>query len=183
MPAGSLPIGTSKCNKHHLRAVIGVLYQNAGSNVVKARRAATLSVAVLLCVPLWSVATQALAADAEAPADKMSARTFAGLKLRQIGPAVISGRVVAIAEDSSDRAHYYVGAASGGVWETKNDGGTWMPVFDHEGSFPSARLPLIRRTRQSFGSARGQSFRFPDYVEIARSVRAIVSLHTTAGCG
>jgi len=107
---------------------------------VKSRRATTLLLAILLCVPLSSEAT--LARHAKTPADKMSAKTFAGLKLRQIGPALISGRVVAIAVDPGDRAHYYVGAASGGVWETKNDGGTWTPVFDHEGSYSVGAIAI-----------------------------------------
>ncbi|HKV27519.1 MAG TPA: hypothetical protein VJN90_04515 [Candidatus Acidoferrales bacterium] len=74
--------------------------------------------------------------------EPMSAATFAGLKLRPIGPALISGRIVAIAVDPTDRAHYYVGAASGGVWETRNDGGTWTPVFDHEGSYSIGALAI-----------------------------------------
>lgn len=72
----------------------------------------------------------------------MSSGTFAGLELRPIGPALISGRVVAIAVDPNNRAHYYVGAASGGVWETKNDGGTWTPVFDHEGSYSIGAITI-----------------------------------------
>lgn len=107
---------------------------------MKSRRATRLLIAVLLCVPLLSEAT--LAKDAKSPASKMSAATFAGLTLRPIGPALISGRVVAIAVDPGERAHYYVGAASGGVWETKNDGGTWSPVFDHEGSYSIGAIAI-----------------------------------------
>ncbi len=64
--------------------------------------------------------------------DVMSSSTFSGLKLRSIGPAFTGGRIVAIAVDPHNRAHYYVGAASGGVWETYNDGTSWTPVFQHE---------------------------------------------------
>ncbi|MBL8150502.1 MAG: glycosyl hydrolase [Blastocatellia bacterium] len=67
--------------------------------------------------------------------DPMSTATFSGLKLRSIGPAVTSGRVSAIAVNPNDRSHYIVGAASGGVWVTKNAGTTWTPVFDNEGSY------------------------------------------------
>src|ERR1700757_469159 len=65
----------------------------------------------------------------------MTADTFAGLKFRLIGPAVASGRVVSIAVNPKKKKEYYVGVASGGVWKTVNDGTTWTPVFDGEGSY------------------------------------------------
>src|SRR5579862_2527387 len=65
----------------------------------------------------------------------MNAETFAGLKFRSIGPAVASGRVMSIAVNPKNKFEYYVGVASGGVWKTVNDGTTWTPVFDKEGSF------------------------------------------------
>src|SRR5690242_16414738 len=67
--------------------------------------------------------------------DLFSSSTFNGLKLRSIGPAVASGRVVSIAVDPRNSASYYVGVASGGVWKTTNNGTTWTPVFDNEGSY------------------------------------------------
>ncbi len=71
----------------------------------------------------------------EKPKDPMSAETFEGLKLRSIGPALTSGRVNAIAVNPNNRAEYYVGAASAGVWKTTNAGTTFKPVFDGEGSY------------------------------------------------
>jgi photosystem II stability/assembly factor-like uncharacterized protein len=75
----------------------------------------------------------------EAPAEEkkggMTADTFSGLKFRSIGPAVASGRVMSIAVNPKNKFEYYVGVASGGVWKTVNDGTTWTPVFDKEGSF------------------------------------------------
>ena len=65
----------------------------------------------------------------------MTADTFAGLKFRLIGPAVASGRVISIAVNPKNKFEYYVGVASGGVWKTVNDGTTWTPVFDGEGSY------------------------------------------------
>jgi photosystem II stability/assembly factor-like uncharacterized protein len=69
------------------------------------------------------------------PRDPMSTPTFNGLRLRSIGPAFTSGRVISIAADPSNPSHYFVGAASGGVWRTMNGGITWTPVFDREGSY------------------------------------------------
>ena len=65
----------------------------------------------------------------------MNADTFSGLKFRLIGPAVASGRVMSIAVNPKNKVEYYVGVASGGVWKTVNDGTTWTPVFDGEGSY------------------------------------------------
>lgn len=76
------------------------------------------------------------------PADLLSAPTFAGLKLRNIGPALMSGRVVGFAVDPNDRAKYYVAVASGGVWKTVNAGTTWTPVFDNEGSYSIGTVVL-----------------------------------------
>jgi photosystem II stability/assembly factor-like uncharacterized protein len=65
----------------------------------------------------------------------MTEDTFSGLKFRLIGPAVASGRVMSIAVNPKKMDDYYVGVASGGVWKTVNDGTTWTPVFDGEGSY------------------------------------------------
>ena len=65
----------------------------------------------------------------------MNADTFAGLKFRLIGPGAASGRVMSIAVNPRNKFEYYVGVASGGVWKTVNDGTTWTPVFDGEGSY------------------------------------------------
>ena len=65
----------------------------------------------------------------------MTADTFSGLKFRLIGPGAASGRVMSIAVNPKNKFEYYVGVASGGVWKTVNDGTTWTPVFDSEGSY------------------------------------------------
>jgi len=65
----------------------------------------------------------------------MNADTFSGLKFRSIGPGVESGRVMSIAVNPRKKHEFYVGVASGGVWKTVNDGTTWSPLFDREGSY------------------------------------------------
>ncbi|PYX90662.1 MAG: glycosyl hydrolase, partial [Acidobacteria bacterium] len=72
----------------------------------------------------------------------MSAGTFEGLKLRLIGPAMISGRVLDFAVDPKNHARYFIAAASGGVWKTENDGISWTPIFDSEGSYSMATVVL-----------------------------------------
>jgi photosystem II stability/assembly factor-like uncharacterized protein len=53
-----------------------------------------------------------------------------GIKLRSIGPAFMTGRIADIAIDPEDENHWYVAVGSGGVWETKNGGITFKPIFD-----------------------------------------------------
>ena len=43
----------------------------------------------------------------------------------------VSGRVSAIAVDPRDPAHVLVGAANGGVWESRDRGGSWAPRTDY----------------------------------------------------
>jgi photosystem II stability/assembly factor-like uncharacterized protein len=75
-------------------------------------------------------------ADKKAPADgDKKSHPLTGLKLRSIGPAVTSGRVVGFAVHPDDRSKYFAAVASGGVWKTENAGVTWAPVFDNEGSY------------------------------------------------
>src|SRR6266511_5258770 len=46
------------------------------------------------------------------------------------GTTTVSGRVGAIAVDPSDSAHLLIGAAAGGIWETRDTGQTWRPRTD-----------------------------------------------------
>ena len=72
----------------------------------------------------------------------MTADTVSGLKLRGIGPAMMSGRVGDFAVDPSNRARYFVAVCSGGVWKTENAGNTYEPVFDKEGSYSIGCLAM-----------------------------------------
>ncbi len=67
--------------------------------------------------------------------DPINARTFASLRARQIGPAMISGRVSQISMFPDDSNHYLVAEASGGIFSTTNNGTTWTPIFDNYGSY------------------------------------------------
>ncbi len=80
--------------------------------------------------------------DENKPKDPMSSPTFTGLKFRSLGPAFTSGRVSGFAVDPSNPSHYFAAAASGGVWKTINNGTTWTPVFDNEGSYSIGAIVL-----------------------------------------
>lgn len=51
---------------------------------------------------------------------------------RNVGPTIMSGRVVDFAVDPADPTHFYVAYASGGLWETKNEGASFTPIFENE---------------------------------------------------
>ncbi len=50
---------------------------------------------------------------------------------KNIGPSIMSGRVVALAVNPDMPSEFYVGYASGGVWHTTNNGTTFTPILDN----------------------------------------------------
>lgn len=49
---------------------------------------------------------------------------------RNIGPSVMSGRVVDIDVNEKDPTEFYVAYATGGLWHTTNNGQSFAPIFD-----------------------------------------------------
>jgi photosystem II stability/assembly factor-like uncharacterized protein len=67
--------------------------------------------------------------------DLLADVTLSAFKLREIGPAVTSGRISDFAVNPCNPSEYYVATSSGGVWKTTNAGTTFSPVFDSQGSY------------------------------------------------
>ncbi|MFN9423396.1 hypothetical protein [Gemmatimonas sp.] len=80
---------------------------------------------VVPTVLLW--ATFAAPLVAQAP---FRAADLGGLKLRSIGPASMSGRVVDMDVVESNPYTMYVAGATGGLWRTTDNGITWASIFD-----------------------------------------------------
>ena len=55
---------------------------------------------------------------------------FDALKFKNIGPTVMSGRVVDIAINPNNPIEFYVAYATGGLWYTKNNGTSFTPIMD-----------------------------------------------------
>ena len=72
-------------------------------------------------------ALAAPAAAAPAPA-----APFSNLRFREIGPAAASGRVTTVAGSAHDAKLYYLGAAGGVVWKSRDGGHNWTSVFDRQ---------------------------------------------------
>jgi len=53
------------------------------------------------------------------------------ITFENIGPTVMSGRVVDVDVNPNNPTEFYVGYASGGVWYTKNNGSSFEPILDN----------------------------------------------------
>ncbi len=84
---------------------------------------------ILAVLVLAALATVPLPARQAAP---LQSSDLAGLRLRNIGPATMSGRVVDMDVVESDPFTMYVASSTGGVFRTKDNGVTWAPVFERE---------------------------------------------------
>ena len=73
--------------------------------------------------------------DAKEKESKYGEKTFTGLTLREIGPALTSGRIIDLAVDPHDGRVWYIATAGGGVWKTTNAGTSFTPIFDDQKSF------------------------------------------------
>ena len=54
------------------------------------------------------------------------------LKFRNVGPTIMSGRAVDVEVNPENPNEFYVAYASGGLWQTKNNGQSFTPLFDKE---------------------------------------------------
>ena len=55
---------------------------------------------------------------------------FGDMKARQIGPAIMSGRISDIAQHPRNNQIIYIGAAGGGVWKSGDGGASFSSMFD-----------------------------------------------------
>lgn len=90
---------------------------------------------LLLFFALATLAPGTVNAQTEGESPTVTSQLLDGLELRSIGPAVRSGRISDVGIDPTDQSTWYVAAASGNVWKTKNAGTTWTPIFDQYGSY------------------------------------------------
>lgn len=60
------------------------------------------------------------------------ASLFAHVKSENIGPTIFNGRVADLDVNPADPAEFFVAYASGGLWYTRNNGTTFVPLFQNE---------------------------------------------------
>jgi photosystem II stability/assembly factor-like uncharacterized protein len=68
------------------------------------------------------------------PESKVNSSALSGLKFRNIGPAITSGRIADIAVNPKNKSEFYLAIASGNVFKTTNKGISFTPIFDKYGS-------------------------------------------------
>ena len=74
--------------------------------------------------------------------EKVDSKTYGGLKWRSIGPAMASGRIADFAVNPDNSSEWYVAVASGNVWKTSNNGTTFTPVFEKQGSYSTGVITM-----------------------------------------
>ena len=73
---------------------------------------------------------------------KWADQSISAFAFRGLGPATTSGRIADIAVNPDNSAEMYIALASSGVWKTSNNGTTWEPIFDNEGSYSTGCVTM-----------------------------------------
>lgn len=101
------------------------------SPIVPLGRALALAGLLTLASPL----------DAQTPASALTN----GLRPRSIGPASMSGRFVDLAVMESAPHVFYAASSTGGLWKTTNNGISFTPLFNNEGTHSIGAIALNQR--------------------------------------
>lgn len=107
---------------------------------MKSRLRAALAVLTLALLSSPALAQEAEKPESELP--KLKTSDVSALKLRSVGPALMSGRIGDLAVDPVKPNTWYVAAGSGNVWKTDNAGTTWKPIFENYGSYSIGCLAI-----------------------------------------
>src|ERR1044072_4437733 len=86
------------------------------------------------CVFTLIVIIAASASFAQDGKIRVGESALKNLQWRAIGPANMGGRIDDFAVVENNPSIFYVAAATGGVWKTTNNGTTFDPLFDEQGS-------------------------------------------------
>ena len=90
---------------------------------------------ITLTTPIFSQKKAAVDTAKATNNNPFQTSTFNGLKFRNIGPALVSGRIVDLAVNPKNISEYYIATGNSGIWKTNNNGNTFIPLFDNEASF------------------------------------------------
>lgn len=106
-----------------------------------------------------TLVSEEVAQEYLAVGEQLGPPTASGPQWEQIGPWTIpngqtygssrvnvSGRIATIAVDPSSPAHVLVGAANGGVWESRDRGASWAPRTDYAATLAVGAIAFDPRT-------------------------------------
>ncbi|SDB60594.1 Sortilin, neurotensin receptor 3 [Flavobacteriaceae bacterium MAR_2010_188] len=77
-----------------------------------------------------ATSSDAVTKGLEVKTEKQKNSVVKNVPFRNIGPSIMSGRVVDLDVNPDNSTEFYVGYASGGLWYTNNNGTTFKPVID-----------------------------------------------------
>ncbi len=89
--------------------------------------------------------------------DEKKDKSPINLKFRNIGPAFASGRVSDFAVNPNNFNEYYVAFAAGHIWKTTNNGTTYKPVFDKQGSYSIGCLKMDPKNSNVIWAGTGEN--------------------------
>lgn len=99
----------------------------------------SIALCFLVVASFWAQGFQPPSSRAQDRADAFKKREilkksspFNHIPFTNLGPSVMSGRVVDIEVDPTNPTTFYVAYASGGLWKTTNNGTSFTPIFDNE---------------------------------------------------
>jgi len=85
--------------------------------------------------------------------------TISGLPARNIGSAMMSGRIAAVAAvNENGRVTVFAGSASGGVWKSINGGTTFKPVFDSASALSIGAVAIDPGNHKNVWAGTGESW-------------------------
>lgn len=94
-----------------------------------------LSLLVLFCLPVFSQQTPTSGEEVmdalKQKAQMAETSLVKNIPLKNIGPSVMSGRVVDLDVNPDDPTEFYVAYASGGLWYTATNGISFTPILDN----------------------------------------------------
>ena len=88
---------------------------------------------------------------------KIDSALLSVFKWRNIGPALMSGRIGDIAVDPENPNIWYVGVASVNLWKTTNAGTTWKPIFENYGSYSIGCVTIDPNDRNTIWVGTGEN--------------------------
>jgi len=101
----------------------------------------------------------ALAGSADDPPTPtlFSEALVAELEWRNLGPAGMGGRIVDLAVHPERKSTFYVATASGGIFKTTNNGTTFRPVFERQGSSSLGAIAIAPSAPETVWAGTGEA--------------------------
>lgn len=95
----------------------------------------------IAAIALVAIMPFSLLVEGKTETDKKE-NPLANLPLRNIGPAMISGRISDFAFNPQRKNEFFAATASGNLWKTTNNGISWTALFEKEGAYAIGSIEM-----------------------------------------